>query len=347
MQVIFDNIVFSLQRCGGISMVWANLVSRVLAKMNGVSFIEYQNSNDNICRQNLDLGNNVASEKMFCIKLGRFLNPHISVKGSEKFIFHSSYYRTCSNRNAINVTTVHDFAYRKFVKNPLIRYIQCRQQDEAVRKSDAVVCISENTKRDLLYYLPDVNPEKISVIYNGVDNRFSYMRSAEKKDYVLYVGKRDRYKNFNTLIEPLAKLGYKLKIVGVPLSSTEIQLLDKARLKYEYCGIVSDTELNKLYNEAICLLYTSLYEGFGLPILEAQMAGCPVIAFNSSSIPEVIGDKELLLDDITVDTLRMKMEYVKNNRDQIVRDGLENVKRFSWDKMADEYMDLYKKLLNR
>ena len=58
MQVIFDNIVFSLQRCGGISMVWANLVSRVLAKMNGVSFIEYQNSNDNICRQNLDLGNN-------------------------------------------------------------------------------------------------------------------------------------------------------------------------------------------------------------------------------------------------------------------------------------------------
>ena len=71
------------------------------------------------------------------------------------------------------------------------------------------------------------------------------------------------------------------------------------------------------------------------------------IAFNSSSIPEVIGDKELLLDDITVDTLRMKMEYVKNNRDQIVRDGLENVKRFSWDKMADEYMDLYKKLLNR
>ena len=173
------------------------------------------------------------------------------------------------------------------------------------------------------------------------------MRSVEKKDYVLYVGKRDRYKNFNALIEPLAKLGYKLKIVGVPLSSTEIQLLDKARLKYEYCGIVSDTELNKLYNEAICLLYTSLYEGFGLPILEAQMAGCPVIAFNSSSIPEVIGDKELLLDDITVDTLRMKMEYVKNNRDQIVRDGLENVKRFSWDKMADEYMDLYKKLLNR
>ena len=347
MQIIFDNIIFSLQRCGGISMVWANLVSRVLDKMNDVSFVEYQNSDNNICRKGLNLGDKVASENMFCIKLGRFFNPRISVKGNEKFIFHSSYYRTCSNKNAINVTTVHDFAYRKFVKNPLIRYIQCRQQDEAIRKSDAVVCISENTKRDLLHYLPDVSPEKISVIYNGVDNRFSHIQSAEKKDYVLYVGKRDRYKNFNALIEPLAKLGYNLKIVGVPLSSTEIQLLDKANLKYEYCGIVSDNELNKLYNEAICLLYTSLYEGFGLPILEAQMAGCPVIAFNSSSIPEVIGDKELLLDDITVDTLRMKMEYVQKNRDRIVRDGLENVKRFSWDKMADEYMDLYKKMLNR
>lgn len=349
MKILYDNIIYSLQSCGGISVVWTNLLSRVMKKVPDVRMLEYDGAEENISRRGLDVPEEmIVRTKMRQKKFSRFFNPKLSNSSlSTPFIFHSSYYRISSHPNALNVTTVHDFAYSMFVSNPLTRWLHCRQQYQAIRRADHVVCISENTRRDLHRFLPDVDMKKVSVIYNGVDARFSRLPDARMEDYVLYVGKRDRYKNFSSIVKPLAELGYKLKIVGVPLTAEERTKMESCGLRYDYEGKVSDERLNRLYNNAICLLYPSLYEGFGLPVLEAQMAGCPVIAFNASSIPEVIGSSDLLLDDITTETLREKLDLVTNpaRREDIVREGIENTRRFSWDRMADEYMRLYDSIL--
>lgn len=355
MNIVFDNIIYSLQRYGGISVVWTNLISRILSKGDtAVSFIEYEDAKNNIARKTIDLPQgSVYHFSLFGIRFFRYLNTSLrkemDVLKQDKFIFHSSYYRLCKDKNAINVTTVHDFSYKFFVTNPLVREINCRQIFNAIRESDHVVCISENTRKDLFRLLPDVPEQKVSVIYNGVDGRFFQLEGVQKKDFVLYVGKRDRYKNFEALIEPIAELGCKLKIVGPSLSTKEIDQMKRYHLDYEYCGVCSDSELNLLYNEAFCLLYTSLYEGFGLPVLEAQMAGCPVIAFNSSSIPEVIGDDRMLIDSFSVREFQERFDILHNpiERRKIISAGIDNAKRFSWEKMANEYHALYLSLLNR
>ena len=353
MKIVYDNIIYSLQKYGGISVVWSNLLSRIQKDGScDMQCLEYDGAEKNISRASLKLPTAIVHRmKSVCLKLERYFNPMKRsiqpVSGEGRFIFHSSYYRTCGCGEAINVTTVHDFAYEYFVKNPIVRYLHCRQKYNAIRKSAKVVCISQNTKKDLLKFLPDVDPSKVVVIYNGVDRKFRQIEGSECKGYVLYVGNRDRYKNFIALVEPLAKLKVKLLIAGKPLTQREIDVMGAAHLLYSYCGMVSDDELNKLYNEALCLMYTSTYEGFGLPVLEAQMAGCPVVAYNASSIPEVIGDKRLLIDDFSAESIGECLSLLKDvaTRAEIIREGLANANRFSWDKMAEEYKQVYKELL--
>lgn len=344
MKIVFDNIIYALQRCGGISVVWSNLVSRCLDENLDVSFIDYENCN--ISRQNIDLPfGSIMKKRLVLPSVQRFVNPsRKDFRINEPFIFHSSYYRTLNHPNAINITTVHDFVYSFYDKNPISRYLHCKQQYDSIRKADIVVCISENTSKDLLRLLPDVNPAKVKVIYNGVGNRFYPMPDAEHKEYFLFVGNRAGYKNFSSVIEPIAKCNLELKIVGPDLTKEELELIDRSNLKYDFCGRVSDEELNKLYNEAFCFIYPSLYEGFGLPVLEAQMAGCPVLGVNTSSLPEVIGDKNLLLDDITTEALQKKILLLRTpqKRKEIIKNGFINAARFSWDKMAEEYISLYK-----
>ncbi|MCM1078145.1 MAG: glycosyltransferase family 4 protein [Bacteroidales bacterium] len=349
MKIIYDNIIYALQRCGGISVVWSNLITRCLKKGDGnISFLDYEH--ENISRSDISLPEeNIIKKKLHVPSIQRFINPSgRDFRTNEPFIFHSSYYRTLNRPNAINVTTVHDFVYSFYVKNPVSRFLHCRQQYDAIRKSDIVVCISENTKKDLLQLLPDVSPEKVKVIYNGVDNRFRRIPGTAYKDYFLFVGNRGGYKNFTAIIEPVARCGFELRIVGPAITEEETALMKKHNLRYTYCGRVSDEELNKLYNEAFCFIYPSLYEGFGLPVLEAQMAGCPVLAVNTSSLPEVIGDKNLLLDEITYEALHDKVSLLKDpqTREKIIADGLKNATRFSWDKMTEEYMALYQEAID-
>lgn len=354
--IVYDNIIFSLQRYGGISVVWANLLQRVFNNNDfNIHILEYEGAAKyNISRKNLNFSPAILktlSHTLLIIK--RYINPKSSIVdfniSNDKFIFHSSYYRTCSCTNAINITTVHDFTYEFFVNNPFIRFFHCYQKHKAIRVAQHIVCISENTRNDLLKLLPDINPDKVSVIYNGVDKRFNYCPEIETEDFILFVGNRDGYKNFMAIISPLKDCHRTLKIVGKPLTKKELAVLEKSKIKYSYCGIVSDEELNNLYNRAFCLIYPSKYEGFGLPIIEAQMAGCPVIAYNASSIPEVIGDKRLLVDDFTIESIKQKIKLLENKdvRLSIIKRGLKNASRFTWDAMTEQYCNLYKRLIDK
>lgn len=353
MRIVFDNIIYSLQRYGGISVVWNNLVSRIVASGHDVQFMEYSNADVNISRRVLNLpGKRIERVGSFMMPIRRYFNPHLSARlthqdtlqSDKHYIFHSSYFRLSDDPNAINITTVHDFTYEMFVHNWVKRTLHCRQKHAAIRNADRVVCISENTRRDLLRILPDVDPAKVSVIYNGVESgKFHVIPDMRHEDFAIFVGRRDDYKNFLSILKPLANLGIRLCIVGSPLTRLELDQLAQSGIDYQYCGLVSYEELNRLYNQALFLFYPSRYEGFGLPVLEAQMAGCPVLAFNASAIPEVIGDPTLMLDELTTEAIAPQIQRFRDpqSRARIVAEGLANASRFSWDKMAAQYLQLY------
>ena len=353
--VYLDNIIFSLQRTGGISIVWYELLKRLLSSpmADRIRFLEYPNAETNLFRRQLDLPTSqIIRQPLACCAVQRYLNPHVKAGG--KFIFHSSYYRTCPSAKAINVTTVHDFIYEHFMHG-VKKQLHCLQKHRAIRRADHIVCISEHTRRDLLHFLPDVDPARISVIHNGVSDDYHPLTGIPTADlpfapgcYVLFVGSRASYKNFPHAVEAVGLSGLNLVVVGSPLSQKE-ETLVRTSLKdrYAYAGRVSNERLNQLYNHAYCLLYPSSYEGFGIPVLEAQKAGCPVIATRASSIPEIIGDSPLLLEELTVGEICNHLARLRDEalRQSVVDHGQENARRFTWDRMYGQLQQLYTRLL--
>ena len=352
MQIIFDNIIFSLQKAGGISVVWYELLNRIFKeKVIESHFIEFDDCNNNIFRNKLNIdADKINKKSKLFLKIRRYFNPKI--KSNEKFIFHSSYYRYSLNRDAINITTVHDFTYEKYFKG-FAKWIHCWQKYKAINHSDFIVCVSENTKNDLIHFLPKINLNKIRIIHNGVSEEYlrlpeinDYQLNFPSESYILYVGARDVYKRFDLAIQTSKKFNYKLVIVGGgKLSKTEIFELNNHLGADNYAKIpkISNQELNKYYNNAFCLMYTSEYEGFGIPLIEAQKAGCPVIAYNGSSITEIAGDSACLINELSVNEISEHIIILQNKakRQEIINKGLLNAERFSWDKTYQQYLDLY------
>ena len=307
MNVIFDNIIFSLQRFGGISVVWNELLQRAQAdKELNLTELDYRN------------------ERLYRW-LERYRIPdYMAEKPS---VFHSSYFRVLPQAGVHNVTTVHDLTYH-FYRKGLPKAVHLWEEARALKHSEAIICISENTKRDLLTFYPWVKEETIHVIYNGVSDDFYPIKNIEKKGYLLFIGNSSvSYKRYDI--------------------AQEVARLTGLELRTPTC--VSQAELNTLYNEALCLLYPSDYEGFGLPILEAQKAGCPVIAQDRSSIPEVMGEGGWMVKPDTPHRMAQEMaaivsEIQSRSTQQMIQKGMENAKRFSWDKTYLQTKQVYENI---
>lgn len=356
MKIVFDNIVYSLQHSGGVSVVWQELTSRFLKnKEDELLFLEHESDRSNIFRRLLEIPmENIKLLKPLCFTLARYCNP--SVRISQPFIFHSSYFRFSGNKYAKNVTTVHDFTYEYFYKHKRKGwFLHVWQRNRAIKHSDAVVCISENTKRDLLKFVKGVNPNKVFVIPNGVSGDYMPINEDEKeselKDWLLYVGGRSSYKNCYKFVEYIKDTNYKVVFCGSKLTEEEFSLFNNllGKDRYKVYSNISNTELNRVYNSVKCLVYPSSYEGFGIPVLEAQKAGCPVIALNASSIPEVIGDSPLLMEEFTKENLMSKLDLLNKPdiRDSVISKGFTNASKFSWDNIYNRYRELYKKILTK
>lgn len=357
MKIILDNIVFSLQKSGGISVVWYELLSRLFRDCFLVSCIHYDNQN--IFSKKLSYGEDKMINKgILRNPFVRYWNPRL-LGEKEQFIFHSSYYRTSSNPLAINITTVHDFTY-EYYNHGISKWVHSLQKKRAIKRADYVICISESTKKDLLHFIPEIDARKIKVIYNGVSDDYYKIPALSLKNteipfplrsYAVFVGSRTGYKNFSLAVKAIASSQLNLVIVGAPLSNEEKSFLkehfeDMTRV---FCtGRIDNTQLNVLYNCAYVLLYPSKYEGFGIPVLEAQKAGCPVIAYNASSIPEIIGDDLLLINHSSVDDIHRCLKILEDDtiRFQIIDKGIVNARRFSWDQMYNQVVELYYKAWN-
>jgi mannosyltransferase len=355
MNIIFDNIIYSLQHTGGGSVYWSELIQRFCLTNENISFVEQDKKKINIFRNNLNIKKNIIIENRLPIFIIRILPLTISIK--DKSIFHSSYYRYSNSKKAINVLTLHDFTAEYFMKG-IRRNVNYIQKKQAIKKANGIICISKNTKNDLLMFHPWVNENKIRIVHNGVSNDFFPLDKTNtdvlpvnlsQRPYILYVGHRTKqYKNFDIAIKTLHKLPdeFILAVAGEPFTQEEEKLIQTENLKNRIILIERPSVkiLNILYNYAYCFLYPSSYEGFGIPVIEAMKTGCPVVAVKKSSIPDVAGDAAILAEDVSPEILAQSIIRINIQRNELIKKGIEQAKKYSWDKCFNEVYNFYREL---
>lgn len=341
--VSLDGIIFSLQKTGGVSVYFSELCRRIIRSNYNCEISVYQE----MLLPNLRECSDVVTRH-----IGRFAERYRRcVTSPSATLFHSSYYRLPQSNKIPAITTVHDFTYERFKSGPK-RWVHSSQKYKAIREAAAVICVSENTRKDLLEFMPDVPEEKVRVVYNGAGDCFFPLEidSSIQSTNVLFVGSRFGYKNFEAAVNALALFtDVELICVGGGAFTVSEQLILEEFIpgRFRHEGLVSDERLNYLYNNAICLLYPSSYEGFGIPVIEAMRAGCPVVALNLSSIPEVSGDAAILLDAADPGLLAKAIEQLAENdfRQEIRQKGILQSSRFSWDTTFNQTIKVYEEVL--
>lgn len=350
MNLYYDNIVYDLQNIGGISSYWYELTKRFMASTEvQLKFYETAQVNGNILRQKLDLRQATVVQsrnKPMLIERFRRLNDW---DFEQPGIFHSSYFRVpTKGRNVKIVSTIHDFTHDLFFKGPRV-WLHNFAKRRTILESDVIITVSEHTKKDLIRFYPGIDAQKVKVIYNGVSDDFKQDAGIPAVGglNLLYVGARDEYKNFRFAVQVAAAYpeAY-FNVVGAALTAAERMFLDsKLKGRYRVHTNISVQELNVLYNQSACLLYPSSYEGFGIPLLEAMRAGCPFIALNASSIPEVTGNAGYLLSGLDLGEAKHALSTMISSRASFSERGHHQALKFSWDKCYRETYELYKQLI--
>ena len=225
------------------------------------------------------------------------------------------------------------------------------------KKLDHAITISEHSRRDLLAHVP-LSPERVSVTPLGLDaERFRPAEHpGERKPYVFCVAGADPTKNVGVLIDAFAKLPEMLRSRFDLILAGDVCKRQDIRAAVEnhglsahttLVGVVSDRELVAYYQQATLFVFPSLYEGFGLPVLEAMGCGCPVICSNASSLPEVAGDAAVLFDPRDGGRLALELSRVLASpalRDELRARGVARAREFSWDRTAIETVAVYRRL---
>jgi glycosyltransferase involved in cell wall biosynthesis len=284
-------------------------------------------------------------------------------------VLHSPDFIPPFRRNCRSVITVHDLVfvmYPDLLTKQSARYYG--QIDEAVRDSDAIIAVSQATKMDVIRLL-GVSEKKITVIYESASPIFRPLNKEEvaervrarfglSDDFILFVSTIEPRKNVPNLLRAFRLLldNYhpqaKLVLVGEKgwLFEDVFELADTLKLNEDalFLGRVTTEELLWLYNSAQALVQPSLYEGFGLPPLEAMACGTPVVTSNVSALPEVVGDAGVLVDPHDVDALAVAIWRILGDeqlRASLIEKGFRRAAVFSWDKAAQETLSLYHSLV--
>jgi glycosyltransferase involved in cell wall biosynthesis len=355
--VLYGPEIWELQKHGGISRYYLELINRIY----------HLNPKTRACipTNNNSLAKNLVPECIVNIDQNRISSPtQINTIGelthSEFKIYHATYYGNSNYRLLKKsgykiIVTVYDlisenFSNKKFWESPRINL-----KKRAIKFADHLICISETTKNDLVefYKIPE---DKISVIYLGVDLLDSLdlkVNLPTNMPFLLVVGNRDGYKNFNNFLYAFAK-SKKLKTAyqiiafgGGPFTYQEECLIEKLECKELVFQLSGDDAILKfLYKSAAALVYPSLYEGFGLPLIEAMQLDCLVIANKGGSIPEICGDSAIFFDGLSIDSICQTLELSLENHELInnmVAKGKLNSLRFSWEETAFKTNEIYSK----
>src|SRR5581483_10057627 len=236
------------------------------------------------------------------------------------------------------VVTVHDLAVLRHPEtfNLWTRLYSRLCVSRVARAARLLIAVSEHTKRDVVELL-GVPEERIRVVPNGVADAFTPEGSAEAGDYVLAVGTIEPRKNLGRLAEATRRLGVELRVVGAP-GWGRVELGPGVRR----LGRVPDDELARLYRGARCLAYPSLYEGFGIPIVEAMASGTPVVTSGGGATEEISGGAAVLVDPLDPASIAAGIEEASARREELVRAGLQRARDFGWDEVARRTAEVYR-----
>lgn len=268
------------------------------------------------------------------------------------------------------VVTIHDVFHLAFYKDlPLKQKLYAKfVVNKAVKTSDAIITVSDFSKSEIIKYTGCM-AGKIEVIYNGVEQNVINVNAeiVQKKynlpsKYILFVGNVKPHKNLKTLLRAYLLLNerfkriYKIVIAGKKdgFITGDDELInwvntnDELRNSIVFTGYVDNEDMNGIYSNASLFVFPSVYEGFGLPPLEAMVNSCPVIASNASCIPEVCGPAALYFEPMDEYGLKNVIEKVltdKATMDQLVSEGLERIKLFDWKNAADSHIRLFNQII--
>jgi glycosyltransferase involved in cell wall biosynthesis len=365
MRILYDGSIYGIQAAGGINRYFANLISR-LPKDFTPTLTTCQTHNVNYPIHPM--------LKTFFYQRFGFRPGRLSI-WLEKYFFravevfnrfdivHPTYYSMLT-RNEIAqsrypvVLTVYDMIHEVFSRDLDPQGRLAEEKRKAILSAQAIICISESTKSDLLKYI-NVPEEKITVTYlaSEIDATMSYgSEPFPARPYYLYVGSRSSYKNFDTLLSAFSKVlsvksDVALCVVGSAFEPAELKQIAELGLgqNIEHYGHLDDRHLAKLYRCSLAFVYPSLYEGFGIPPLEAMLCGTVVVAANVSSIPEVVGDAGILFDPYSTDALAdilLNLLDSPSERDRLIAKGHQHAQAFSWDKTAAQTLEVYHSVRN-
>ena len=356
MKLVVDNIIYSIQKWGGVSNYWSELRRGLLENdsidVSELALVTKIISNNFKKDENF---NTIKNSKLLLKTIERYQNPFPEI--NQAHLFHSSYYRYSKNPKSINITTAHDFSYELHFSG-IKKYVHVTQKKKALYNSDVIICISNFTKDLMLNLYPKLSDKRIEVIYNGVNSKellnnskLSYpnLVSFENGEYALYIGDRKAlYKNFRLACSSIEISKIPLIIVGGgTLTIEELSMLKN--VKFQHVIFASDQELSYLYANALLLIYPSISEGFGIPLIEAQTLGCPIVSTNFSCIPEIANEGALLVDKLDKFTLSNSINEIlkdTHTRNELIRLGYQNAKRFSWDETRKKTIELYRDIGN-
>lgn len=365
MKILYDYEIFLIQKYGGATRYFYEIISRLLEKKEidiilymgyHINKYELEKLKDKYLKFSGKRIKHVPKTKRLSTKIQKPLFERFRKK-TDYDIFHHTYFAGYKKKKGTkDIITVHDFTHEKLSKVFSGFDTTIKAKEQAVKNADGVICISNTTKNDLLslYNIPE---EKIKVIYHG--NSLNYNVTEEpvfKTPYLLYVGDRRAYKNFNAVLLTFKNSAFirnnfsLLCFGGGDFKDKEKSLITEYGLKNKiYQTEGSDKELANAYKYASAFIYPSLYEGFGIPLLEAMHYGCPVIASDSSCFPEIAGNAALYFNSEDIEDMVLKTEKVLNDnetRNGLIKNGYEREKLFGWEKCADETIEFYKEILN-
>ena len=372
MKILYDHQIFSYQKFGGISRYFCELIAKSLKNPSDFLPVPGFKYSVNTYLKDSGLDNtlnfsfikaNKSLYKFFIYLLNKRYCQKLFKKGNYD-ILHPTFYDpyVLKNNKKPLVITVCDMTpelYPEYYSGSLYsKYVSqkwIKGKKKLVENADAVITISEKTRLDLIRLYNIRNTSKIKTIYLSHNLSLSSTPQLIQEPYILFVGLRDKYKNFNNFIKgvsPILKKQKKLKVLcigGGNFNLDEIKLLKTLEIESRIIQMsANESQLTAAYKYAEAFIFPSEYEGFGIPILEAFAMNCPVILSNTSCFPEIAQDAGLYFNPTQPKDIEDKLNYLLNNpklKNQLAEKGKKRLEDFSWQKCWQETNDLYKKIL--